>query len=55
MKNKLDVALNLYQDITEGDDADLDRFEVNMDLGEFKKKTYRRIYDSKYKIPMSKK
>ena len=42
----------------DGSDNDSDEFddlEVNMDTGENKKKRYKRIYDSKYKIPALKK
>jgi hypothetical protein len=42
----------------DGSDDDSDEFEdieVNMDTGDNKKKKYKRMYDSKYKIPTVKK
>jgi hypothetical protein len=41
----------------DGSDDDSDEFEdyeVNMDTGDNKKKKYKRMYDSKYKIPAAK-
>ena len=40
----MQLALNIdkYED---------DEYEVNMDLGQDKKRKYKRIYDSKFKIP----
>jgi hypothetical protein len=42
-------------DGSEDDSDEFDELEVNMDTGENKKKKYKRMYDSKYKIPAIKK
>jgi hypothetical protein len=42
-------------DGSDDDSDDLEEYEVNMDSGDNKKKKYKRMYDSKYKIPTIKK
>lgn len=51
------AALNIDDHDSDDENAiDLDKYEVNMDLGETgHKKRYKRLYDSKYKIPLAKK
>ena len=46
------MAHNIDEDLSDDDDDDI---EVNMDMGHSKKKTFKRVYDSKFKIPLSKK
>lgn len=49
MHEKIDSALDIDNHDSDDSDLDLDKYEVNMDTGH--KKKYKRIYDSKYKIP----
>ena len=44
-----------FENLESDEEDDLDKFEVNMDQGDNKKERYKRIYDSKYKIPLAKK
>ncbi len=47
------MALDI--DGSEDDSDDLEDYEVNMETGDNKKKKFKRMYDSKYKIPTVKK
>ncbi len=52
--SKLQDAINIDDHDSDDDDIDFEKYEVNLNTGDNKKK-YKRVYDSKYKIPMSKK
>lgn len=55
MEEKIQAAINIDEHDSDDSDFDFEKYDVNMDLGEQKKKKYKRIYDSKYKIPSGKK
>jgi hypothetical protein len=54
-QEKLNKIINIDDHLSDEDDSALDRYEVNMDQGQFSKKRYKRVYDSKYKFPSASK
>lgn len=55
IENNIEKAINIDENDSDEDSIDFDKYEVNMDMGDNQKRKYKRIYDSKYKIPIGKK